>query len=167
MFITSNIQYIFCFFLRHSLINGRIDRQPEHIMLKSLIYRLGCDVFTIQTSSIAEAAVRGQCPGITCLRIITSPHSLLFKHLMVMCDLIMMWCFHHHSKERCLADTINLSIFLIQLFFRITCRFISTGESLAYLQGFISYYFASAPRFSPTLQYSTTVASTVQSVLLY
>ena len=41
--------------------------------------------------SMAEAAVRGQRPGVTRLRIIASPHSLLLKRLLELCDLIMMW----------------------------------------------------------------------------
>lgn len=41
--------------------------------------------------SMAEAAVRGQRPGVTRLRIIASPHSLLLKRLLQPCDLIMMW----------------------------------------------------------------------------
>lgn len=41
--------------------------------------------------SIAEAAVIGHWPGVTCLRISTSPHSLLFQRPRELCDFIMMW----------------------------------------------------------------------------
>lgn len=41
------------------------------------------EVFSTQSISIAEVAVRGQRPGVTRLRIITSPHSLLLKRLLV------------------------------------------------------------------------------------
>lgn len=65
--------------------------------------------------SMAEAAVRGQRPGVTRLRIIASPHSLLLKRLLEPCDLIMMWFLlfffslssHHRWKQTCLTDTVN------------------------------------------------------------
>lgn len=88
--------------------------------------------------SMAEAAVRGQRPGVTRLRIIASPHSLLLKRLLEPCDLIMMWFLlfffpfppiiagnRHVWQTRLISSICWESTF----FFRITCRFISTGES--------------------------------------
>lgn len=75
--------------------------------------------------SMAEAAVRGQRPGVTRLRIIASPHSLLLKRLLEPCDLIMMWFLlfffslssHHRWKQTCLTDTVNFIDLLGVYFF--------------------------------------------------
>lgn len=104
----------------------------SHIPFFAAVLGLGYEVLSTLCISIPEAAVRGQRPGVTSLRIITSPHSLLLKRLSEHCDLIVMWFFsHHHWKQRCLTDTINSSISRTQLSSRITFRCISTGELLA------------------------------------
>lgn len=87
--------------------------------------------------SMAEAAVRGQRPGVTRLRIIASPHSAVKASVGALWphhDVIPPFFFpfppiiagnRHVWQTRLISSICWESTF----FFRITCRFISTGES--------------------------------------
>lgn len=74
--------------------------------------------------SMAEAAVRGQRPGVTRLRIIASPHSAvkasvgaLWPHHDVIPPFFFSLSSHHRWKQTCLTDTVNFIDLLGVYFF--------------------------------------------------